>query len=143
MKKILVLFFMSVLLNSCNFNANASYENEKVEKEKAESVIGLLYLYTSMNSFDEVIHLFSDSFFKVSSKEKLKQFLEEKKQTLGDFKDYSLVNWKTNRVTGTNPKTEYLMVYEVKYTNYNATETISLVKENQEIKIIGYNVNKK
>jgi len=56
MKKVLVLFFTSVLLNSCNFNANASYENEKVEKENAESVIGLLYLYTSRNSFDEVTH---------------------------------------------------------------------------------------
>lgn len=143
MKKFLMLIFTLTLLNSCNFNINANYENEKTEKENAESVISLFYLYTSRNSFDESINLFSDSFFKISSREKLKNFLEEKKKTLGDFKDYSLVYWKTNRITGANPKTEYLMVYEVKYTNYNATEAISLIKEDEKVKIIGYNVNKK
>ena len=143
MKKIIIfLVFTSVLLTSCNFNANASYENETKEKENAESVSALLYYNTGKNNFNEAINLFSDSIYDASKKDALKQFLEEKKQTLGEFKDYSLVDWKTIRVTGTNPKTEYLLIYNVIYANYNAKESISLIKEKGKVKIVGYNVNK-
>lgn len=95
MKKIIFLIVISGLLTCCNFNASASYENETKEKENADSIIALLYYNTSKNNFNKVINLFSNSIHNVSKKNALKQFLEEKKQTLGEFKDYTLVDWKT------------------------------------------------
>lgn len=138
------LIFLLLLLNmlfGCNFNANVSYENEEKEKDEAQSVIALFYMYSNKNDMVNTVNLFSDSFFKITNKQELRDFLNYKKIKLGDFKDYSLKDWKTNRVKGTNPKTEYLLIYDVKYSTYNAIETISLIKEGGQVKIFGYNVD--
>lgn len=130
------------LLSACNFNANMSYENEETEKENAESIIAMFYLHIGRNDFDNVFDLFSDSFYKVSSKNNLKEFLIDKRNKLGDFKDYTLKDWKTHRVKGTNAITEYLLIYKVKYSNNEVIEKITLIKENNDIKICGYDVGK-
>jgi hypothetical protein len=129
------------MIIGCNFNANVSYENEEKEKEDAQSVIALFYMYSNKNDMVNIVNLFSDSFFKITNKQELRDFLSYKQMKLGEFKDYSLKDWKTNRVKGTNPKTEYLLIYDVKYSSYNAIETISLIKEDGKIKIFGYDVD--
>lgn len=135
------LFVLFVLLSSCNFNANVSFDNEEEEKENAQSVVALLYLYIAQNNYEKATTLFSDSFFKVDNKEKLLRTLSKTKELLGEFKDYKLEDWKTRRTKGSDAKTEYLLIYEVKYSKFKALETISLTKEGELIKITGYNVN--
>ncbi|WP_379784860.1 hypothetical protein [Flavobacterium psychroterrae] len=110
MKRYIYVFIFFNLLLSCNFNGNVSYENEEMEKENAQSVIGTFYMYSSKNDLDKAMSLFSDSFYKITNKKDLKDFLVSKNIKLGVFKDYSLRSWKTNRVIGTNPKTEYLFM---------------------------------
>lgn len=134
-----LLFSLSVL--SCNFNANVNFENEEKEKENAESTAALMYLELSKKNYDKVTSLFSDSFFKTDSRENFIKVLSNKTEKLGDFQDYKLIEWKTSRTQGTNTNTQYLLVYEVKYSKFKATESLSMLKEGEAIKIIGYHVN--
>lgn len=138
-----IIFFIGFLiLSSCNFNANVNFRDEKVEKENAESTAALFYSAIRENKIENALKLFSDSIYKkTTEKEKLKLFLVEKKEKLGDFKDYSLKEWKTNRSIGTESKQEYLLIYHVTYTNSETTETMTLVNENGTVKIWGYNID--
>ena len=142
MKNSILLYFIFFLLSSCNFSANVSHENELSEKENAEAVVAKLYWYTGQNEFDKIPDLFSKTFFETSNTKELLAFIKNKKSELGDFKDYKLSSWKTHRSSGTNPVSQYLLIYNVQYSNQNTTEDISLVKENNKIVISGYRVNK-
>lgn len=140
-KKIGALTGLCFLVLACNFNTSVSFTDEKTEKENAESTAALLYLYISQNNYEKVPELFSDSFFKTDSKEKLTQTLIKTNEILGQFQDYRLEQWKTQRTKGSGSKTEYLLIYKVKYSKFEAIEALSLVKEGEFIKIIGYNIN--
>lgn len=129
------------MLNSCNFNANIKKENNIRDKQAAESVVGFLYLYTANKQFDSIPKLMSKDFYKLVTKEELHSYLVNKEEKLGDFKDFTLKDWKTTETSGTDPKTEYILIYDVTYSNGQAEESISLVKENEKVKIFGYNVN--
>lgn len=137
---IIFLLFASVL-SSCNFSANVKKENDVVDKEAAESTVGLFYLYTTNKKYDSIPNLMSNEFYKLVSKEELNTYLLNKEKKLGDFKDFTLKDWKTTRTSGTDSKTEYLLIYDVTYSNAHAEESISLVKENEKVRIFGYNVN--
>jgi hypothetical protein len=141
MKKIILVLFLSFGFLSCNFSGNITYENEVSEKEDAESVTAMFYLFLSRDDFENTIGSISNSFYKVSSKEDLLYFLKSKREKLGAFKDYDLIEWKTSRVEGTDKKNLYLLTYRVKYEKEETIETIKLIKENNEIKIYGYNVD--
>lgn len=141
MNRIVFLSILCFLFFGCNFNANISYENEELEKVNAESVVAMFYFHIERNEFKKVLELFSSSFYKISSKEDLENFLTNKKNELGDFESYTLKDWQTHRTEGTNPISEYVLVYEVKYFSKTITEKISLIKEKGKIKICGYDVD--
>lgn len=139
--KILVIF---VLLIGCNNNVNMSFENELSEKKDAESVAALLYMYSSRNDIKNIQNLFGKTFYRTNDTIKLKEYIINKEKEFGDFKDYKLLKWKTFRKIGTNPVNKYLLIYDVKYEKFEVIEEISLIKENDQIKIIGYHYyNKK
>ncbi|TAE62270.1 MAG: hypothetical protein EAY77_07775 [Flavobacteriia bacterium] len=142
MKKFIftVVLFIS-FLTSCNFSANVKYENRLQDKDDAESIAGELYLYTSRKDYESILKLVSDDFYKISSKGKFLEFLKAKDEKLGKYKDFTLINWKTTTKKGTDSKTEYLLIYKVKYSKYVSEEKISMIKENNEVKILGYNVS--
>lgn len=142
MKKLLVTAVLSIsVLASCNFSANVKNDNELQDKQDAESIAGKLYLYTSRKEYESIIKLMSNDFYKVVSKDEFLKFLESKEKKLGEYKDFTLLDWKTTNLTGTDSKTEYLLTYKVVYSNHKAEEKISMVKENNKVKILGYNVN--
>lgn len=101
---------MCLIFLSCNFNANVNFSNEEIEKENAESIAALLYLYISQNNYEKTTELFSNSFFKTESKEKLIKTLSRTNEILGQFQDYKLDDWKTQRTKGSNAKTEYFHI---------------------------------
>ncbi|MBO9583464.1 MAG: hypothetical protein J7574_04825 [Flavobacterium sp.] len=133
-----------IFLSSCNFNANVNFKDEREEKNNAESTAALFYSAISSNKIETAIELFSDSLYKNSvEKEKLKLFLIQKKEKVGDFKDYNLKEWKTARAIGTDSRREYLLIYNVKYDRLETIETIILVNEKGKVKIWNYNVDLK
>jgi len=140
--KFTILFLGVLVLSSCNFSANVNFKDEKVEKDNAESTAALFYSAIGGKKIENTLGLFSDSIYKnQAEREKLKLFLVHKEKKLGDFKDYSLKEWKTARAIGTDSKTQYLLVYDVKYTSAETTETMILVNEKGKVKIWRYNVD--
>jgi phenylpyruvate tautomerase PptA (4-oxalocrotonate tautomerase family) len=138
MKKFLY-FFAVLLFVSCQFNGT-NY-NEESAKADAEKVTEVLYTDIAKKDFKEAETLFSDQFFKVTRKEDLQKIFTTVSEKLGAYKSRKLVNWQTTATVGTNSSTTYVLVYEVEYENYKATEKIALTKEKDSIKILGYNVN--
>lgn len=141
MKKIIASFILVLLFSSCNFSGNVTFSNEEVEKENAESVVGQFFMAVSRLDFESALPLFSDSFFKNISREEMLINFKEANEKLGNFETFKLVDWKTLRVKGSDAKTEYLLVYDVKYSNFEAREVFSMIKEGEKVKIFSYNIN--
>ena len=142
MKKIVVIIIVivaSFFYTECSFNG--TYVDEASEKIKAEKITEKLYSYISKKDYKRAEKLFSESFFKVTNRQILNNIFIKTNSDLGEYKTKKLIDCKTKRVVGNSPSSEYLLVYDVSYELFKAKETINLLKEGQEIKIIGYNVN--
>jgi len=138
-KEIYLLMFISLLLFSCKYNA--TYENDEIEKKEAEAVTEKLYKDLKGKDYLDAEKYFSSKFFQATSKEDLVGIFTKTNEKLGDFKSKNLIDWKTHKIVGSNPSSEYLLLYEIEYQKYPARETIRLIKEKDSIRIIGYNVN--
>jgi len=137
--------FLGLMALSClllvNCRLNGTTINEEYIKEDAVKVSDKLYGYIEKDNYTEADKLFSAQFFKVINKGSLHVFLKKNKELLGGFKSRVLSDWGSRNVVGTNPATECKLVYTSGYTKYNAVETISLIKEGGEMKIVGYHVD--
>lgn len=141
MRKIISSFFFIVLFASCNFSGNVSFSDEEQEKENAEAVAAQYFMAISRSDYVRALPLFSDDFFKFTNKKETIALFEKTAIALGKFETYKLADWETLRVKGTNARTEYLLVYDVKYSNFDAQEIFSMVKEGENVKIFGYRIN--
>ncbi|WP_447635421.1 DUF4019 domain-containing protein [Flavobacterium microcysteis] len=141
MKKLFLFTIIAILPLFTSCTINGTNQNEESEKIEAEKTAEQLYDYISKKDFLSTEKLFSEKFYAVSSKENLHDILEKTNKVLGNYERRELLDWKTSRTIGTNPKSEYLLIYEVKYQKFKAKETITLLKEDGIIKIIGYHVN--
>lgn len=142
MKKVvlsIIVIVVSFLCVECSFNS--TYVDEASEKIKAEKITEKLYSYISKKDYKNAEKLFSESFFKVTNRQMLNDIFIKTNSDLGEYKTKKLIDWKTKRIVGNSPSSEYLLIYDVSYKSFKAKETINLLKEGQEIKIIGYNVN--
>src|SRR5690606_10184241 len=90
-----------------------------------DSIYGLSVGFPGLEkiSSTEAHNLFSDKFFEVTPADSLNRIFEKIK-ILGEYKHRALADWSTFRVTGTNPKTEYMLHYVVEYTSHPAQEII-------------------
>lgn len=141
MRKDIIILFVGffIMITGCHFNTQ--YVNDISDKEAAEEIIDKLYKFAENKDFKDVDTLCSKQFLAVSGKEGLLNILVNVQKKLGDFKSSRIIEWKTNRVEGANPSNSYHFVHEVGYQNYKAIETIDLIKEDNKVKILAYNVN--
>lgn len=137
--KTYILILITLFLTSCNLNR--TYENREEDKKEAEKITQKFFSLVKENNKQEALKLFGKGFFKVSNKNELNQTIEWTKKEAGNISNYSLYEWETTVVTGTNPKANYLLVYNAQRDKINTEEIFSLEKENDSIKIIGYKVN--
>ena len=140
MKKILLVLVSVSFLYSCN-KLNVQRKNTITDKIEAEKVVNLYFENLKFDKRDDNLKLFSNSFFDKISKEDFKKDSGIVDIKLGKVKDRKLLKWETNIVDGTNPKSEYLLIYDVQRENYNSKETFYLLKEaTDSIKINSYQV---
>jgi len=133
-------FIFTLCLISCNFNKTSI--NRKSDKIDAEKVTDELYSYIKKKDFTRAEKLFSDQFYAVTNRAGLHDIFQKTNKTLGDYEGRELLDWKTNIIVGTNSKSEYFFVYEVKYQKFKAKETIVMFKEDDGvIRIVSYNVS--
>lgn len=139
MKKIL-LFITLMLLISCSFNQ--TFSNRESDRDDAEKISKKIYweLLQGTNK-DKIYELFSDKFFEVTNKDQLDKLISDSQQEYGVIKEYNLEHWETLVVKGSNSKSEYLLTYNVTRESGNTKETFSMLKEDENIKIVGYHIN--
>ena len=139
MKKYLLLVLLSTLFTSCNINTTST--NHESDKREAEKITNKFYHYLEMKEFNEAEKLFSEKFFEVTDKEKLHKIFNHTLNDCGNLTNFSLQEWNTFVVKGTNPKSEYDFLYKVTRDKKETTERIGMLKENDSIKIVSYHVN--
>ncbi|NUY80569.1 hypothetical protein HUK80_06660 [Flavobacterium sp. MAH-1] len=131
--------FLLILLSACQFNS--TYSNREEDKAEAEAVVEDFYAALRTKDYEKTVPFLSESFLEVSNKADLFQFYAKNDEVLGEIENYTLRDWKSNVVMGTNPRSEYLLVYDVKRPNYDSEEIFTLTKIDDKVQILGYRVN--
>lgn len=126
-------------LFSCHFNS--TYNNREADKQDGEKAIAVFYELLKSKSIEETYRLFDRRFFEVTDTQKLNEIYDISFSKLGNVESYDIEKWETQAVVGTDPKTNYVFLLNVKRSSYVSKETVTLQKENDEIKIISYHVN--
>ena len=135
--KVFILVFSLIFL-SCNFNS--TYRNRTLDKNEAEIITNKLYEFLERDEFSNATSLFSSKFLEVTPLDSLnKMFLDVK--SLGKYEGRALSNFETFVVEGSNPKSEYIFIYDVNYEKFSSQETIRLEKEGDSIKIVTYQIH--
>ena len=140
MKIFYILSVFSIFLTSCQLNTTSS--NRESDKREAEEITNKFYHHLEMNEFDKAETLFSESFFEVTDREKLNKIFQKTIEDCGDLSNFELEEWNTFVVSGTDSKSEYVLLYKVTRDKKQTTERIGMVKEEDEnIRIVSYHVN--
>jgi hypothetical protein len=129
-KKWLIISLSALLLFGCSFG-----ESEKA----AETAADKLFLEVSKGPSEKYYDLYSDDFYKATSKEEWKKIRESLKQKLGDYVSHQLINW---NVKSFNLETTTVLTYKVTYSKYEATETLTF-KGGDQPKLVGHFINSK
>ncbi|MGN8057339.1 hypothetical protein ACTJKN_13760 [Pedobacter sp. 22163] len=135
----LYLFSLLLIASSCNFNS--TYLNREEDKKDAEKVADQFYTLVEKNDLKNLNPLLSNQFKAVTSTQKLNDYLTGTANKLGAIKSQKLDHWETKVIRGSNPSATYVLYYIVERTKFQAKETVTLTAENDQIKILGYNVN--
>lgn len=133
---LLCLFFA---LTGCNFNS--AYLNREEDKKDAEKVADQFYTLLEKNDLKNISPLLSHQFKAVTSAQKLNDYLTGTVNKLGEIKSKKLDHWETKVIRGSNSSANYVLYYVVQRAKFQAKETVTLTAENDQIKILGYNVN--
>jgi len=135
-----ILILITLLFISCNFNK--TYRNREEDKQDAEKITEKFYSLLKKDNREEAFKLFGDKFFKITNKEQLNKMLNDIKTSCGDqILHTQLATWETLVSKGTSPQSEYVLIYKVNRNIKNTQEKITLQKNNDSIKIVGYDVN--
>ena len=127
-----------MVLIGCNFNATRT--NLKSDRDRAIVVSDKLFDCLEHDNHECADRLFSKNFFESTPADSLHVIYGMSKEVLGDFKVRVLEEWKTTVVSGTNPVSEFLLVYNVEYTKHPAQIILGMTEENNEVKIQGYRI---
>jgi len=138
MKKYFTASLISLLM-SCSFDK--TYENREEDKNDAQKITKKFYNFMQEGNSEGVFKLFSNNFFQVTSKEKLSRVINKTENEYGKIQSDSLSNWRTHISEGSNPVSKYEMTYQVKRETGKTQEVITLQKENDTIRIIGYRID--
>lgn len=141
MKKnyIFLLIPIASLCWGCSFNA--TFQNRIQDKIAAENITNKFYSYLKQNDTVNLYRLFSDTFFTITSRGKMDTIFDALYKEGGSIINDTVVNWKTSIIKGTHASSQYVFLYKVIRSIKSSNETITLMKERDSIKIIGYNVN--
>lgn len=133
-----ILVLIAFILVSCNFNK--IYHNREEDKKESEKITEKFYALIKENNRQEAFRLASKNLFRATSKDNFNKILDNASIECGSIKNYSLNHWETIIIKGNNPRGEYVLIYDVNRSIKNTKEKFTLKKENDSIKILGYNI---
>ena len=114
----LQLISLIFIFVGCHFNS--SYVDRQEDKNEAEGVTSDFYTYLQRNDFKNSLQLMSSKFFEKSTEEQNIEFMNETNDKLGAVKYARIKEWHSLRVEGTDPKTQYVFIYDVERDKYNS-----------------------
>ena len=141
MKKIVkntLFIFTFFLLSNCHYNSQ--YIDRVSDKNEAEKITNIFYDNIKNNKYKDSYKLISKTFWKGTDSIQFSNLLNKVQEKFGKIQDIKLHHWNTKVIIGSNSKSEYVLYYLNKYEKYEAKETITLVKEDGVIKIVGYDI---
>jgi len=141
MKSKIIYLLFSFLLISCNFNQ--FYKDRESDKEDGEKIPQKFYWELRYGANQDTIYkLFDEKFFAVTDQEKLLELINTTQNNIGPVQEYNLVKWETLVVKGSNARSQYFFMYNVKRGTETTEESFNLEKDKDgNIKIVGYRVN--
>lgn len=135
-----ILILVSFLFIACNFNE--TYHNREEDKKDAEKITEKFYDFIQKNNREEAFKLIGNKFFKTTNKRQLNQMIDDINAECGaQISDTQLTIWETFVSVGTNPKSQYVLSYRIERNIQNTQEKFTLEKNNDSIKIVGYDVH--
>jgi len=138
MRNIILLSILTIVFAGCNFNTTST--NNEYDRKDAEKITNKFYHYLDMNDFKKAETLFSEKFFEVTDRDQLQKIFEKTVEDCGTLTNFELQDWNTLVVKGSNPKSEYVLLYKVSRKKKDTMERVSMMKENDSIKIVGYHL---
>ena len=141
MKTVLSIFPVILFLMLVSSRFNSSYINREEDKRDAEQVIVQFYGLLKNQDYKGTYRLFDKRFIEVTDTQKLNEIYDISFEKLGNVESYNIEKWETEAIVGANSKTNYVFLLNVKRSNYASKETVTLLKEKDDIKVISYHVN--
>lgn len=137
--KPLIAFLLLFTLTSCVFTS--TYTNREADKQEAEKVTNSFFELIKAKNYEAAYPLFSDDFFSVTPKPKLKEMFVTIQDKLGDLTSTNLDQWQTKVVKGTDPSSEYDLLYQNQHAKFKSAEEFKLTKNwDGKIRILYYHV---
>jgi hypothetical protein len=136
--KILGLFTMLFFVG-CNLNTTT--HNSRYDKIEAERNTNAFYRGVLTSDYSKVDTLFSPMHYNKQKRDSLGIFIKNIHDQFGTIVTWNLIDWQTVDVKGTDDKTDYALVYSVKFSKKEITETFIMRKEDGKIKIIDLQIS--
>src|SRR5476651_601248 len=86
-------FFIAICFTACQFNS--TYLNRDEDKKDAEKVTNQLFDFIKNKKYEESYALYSDKFWEVTSKQKMKSYDSITNAKLGELDSINLDKWET------------------------------------------------
>jgi hypothetical protein len=96
-------------------------------KPEAEALVTRYFNALKSGAFQDAVPLFSEEFYKGLSKEELVKSLEKTRGKFGTLEKFELASFRVD-VNSSRGGTIVILVYQVKYSRYEAQETFVVLK---------------
>lgn len=137
--KIITIFFLLAPVYACHFNS--TFLNREKDKDDASKVVDSFYKAIGDNNFKDVDKIMGDSFLKYTPIDTLRQTILHVNQEYGNVKSFSIINWQTRVMEGTDSRADYLLLYDVTRDKKHTQESFTLTKEGNKVKITNYHIS--
>jgi hypothetical protein len=141
MKKLIYQIFTIAIVGLLYFNCqvNNFRIDDNRDKEEAQKITDRFFMYFHAKEYNGTYELLGKQL--IADSVKLKTLLFDINEKFGKIKNYSVTQWQTKVVSGTNPSGQYHIVYFNTYEKGNLTEDFLLrLEKDNSIKIVGYHV---
>lgn len=138
MKHLSILFLIgiSTILIGCNIR----HDNHIIDKIEAEEIANQFYYHLQMEDFKSAEKLFSEKAFETNTREDLLNYFKATIYTHGNLSNFVLDYWDTSVIDGKDSRGQYILYYYVTRYPKHTFEKLFLIKENDSIKIVGYEI---
>ena len=118
---IAVMFLLSLAgLGLVSCHVNSSYINRENDKNDGEKIVAQLYDLLKNKDYVSTYSIFDKRFFQVTDTQKLHEMYEVAYEKLGTIEGYTIENWKTEAIVGTDSRTNYQFLCNLKKTIFTS-----------------------